>query len=273
VDVQIRMLVEEGDIGFLIQFGLTETQAKLYLALHKMGKANVRTLQKTTKIPRQAIYRAIDELQEKGFVDKEIALPNYFKATPIQLALHFLVKQKMEECSEIVEKAKVFMKRFQPFEEETVQEQDYKIIIMNGKERIIHKMKKQHDDALTTIDILSTLPRWLQIMQECRENYARALKRGVKYRLIIETSTSEVVWPKNILALLEEGRLKLKISTNFSNTNSAVFDGKEATFNFYPSRILAESPIIWTNHPTFLSMAQEHFEKHWKSATSYNLNR
>jgi sugar-specific transcriptional regulator TrmB len=263
------MLVEEGDIGFLIQVGLTETQAKLYLALHKSGKANVKTLQKTTKVPRQAIYRAIDELHEKGFVEKEIGLPNYFKATPIQLAMHFLVKQKMDECGEIVEKAKVFLKKFPPLEEETVQEQDYKITILSGKNRIIHKIKQQHDDARCTVDIVSPLPRWLQIVQECRQNYMKALKRGVKYRLIIETPSSEVVWPKNILSLLAEARLELKISPHLGNTNSAVFDGKEATFNFYPSRILADSPIIWTNHPTFLSMTHDHFENYWTSAISY----
>jgi hypothetical protein len=50
------------------------------------------------------------------------------------------------------------------------------------------------------------------------------------------------------------------------SVNAAIFDGKEASFCFYPSKPLTESPIIWTNHPSFLAMFQSHFENIWKSA-------
>jgi hypothetical protein len=46
-------------------------------------------------------------------------------------------------------------------------------------------------------------------------------------------------------------------------------DQKEATLNFFPSKSLGESSIMWTNHPSFISMCQDHFDKVWHSSREY----
>ena len=267
------MLFENQDAHFLTQLGFTETQAKLYLTLLKTGKTDVAKLQKLTKIARPVVYRTLDELQEKGLVEKEIALPQGYNATPIHLALQTLVLQRTEDCRRIAEQTKEFLRKFQQVNEETVQVEDYKFIMLNGKERIIHKMRQQHDSAKISVDVLSTLPRWLQILEECFENYLRALGRGVKYRVIAETLNSEVRLSRNVEILMAKPNFRLKLTPNSHKTNSAIFDRREATFNFYPSKFLTESPLIWTNHPSFMSMCQDQFETAWKSARKYKTQK
>jgi len=264
------MLFENEDVQFLIQLRFTETQARLYLTLLKTGKTNAATLQKLTKIARPTVYVTLEELQEKGLVEKEIAMPNDFKATPIDFALQSLIQKRKEDFRRITDRTKEFLRKFQQEKEDTIQVQDYKFIILSGKERIVLKMKQQHDSARFSVDILSTLPRWLQIVDECFDNYKKALARGVKYRVIAETLSSEVRLSRDVTNLLAKPNFKLKLTPNARQTNSAVFDNKEATFNFFPSKFMAESPLIWTNHPSFLSMCQDQFEAAWRTARNCN---
>ncbi len=65
------MFLEEESIGLLTQLGFNITQAKLYLALSKLGEADARTLSKEANVPRPEVYRTLDELQKKGLVEKE----------------------------------------------------------------------------------------------------------------------------------------------------------------------------------------------------------
>jgi sugar-specific transcriptional regulator TrmB len=263
------MLFRNENAQFLVQIGFTEAQAKLYLALLRAGKTDAKTLQKLTKAPRPVVYRTLNELQEKGLVETEIATPHSFRATPIHLAMKIIVKQKMKDYRETENKTEEFLRKFQPPKEETAREEEYRFTILDGKERIIQKMKQQHDSTHFSIDILSTLPRWLQIIEECFENYKKALSRGVKYRVIVEKADSEVSLSKNVQALLANPNFKLKVTSDSRQTNSAIFDRKEATFNYYPSKSLGESPLILTNHPSFMAMCQDHFETIWKLARKY----
>ncbi|MBT0158676.1 helix-turn-helix domain-containing protein [Candidatus Bathyarchaeota archaeon A05DMB-2] len=268
----MEQLALDESTQLLNELGLTETQTKLYLSLLKNGSADAKTLASHSGIPRTAVYRVLHELQQKGLVEQEIALPNKFQATPIRPGLQILMTQKLEEHRKIEKKAKEFLQRFQENEEEAAQAQEYKFLIIDGKERQIQKMRRQNDSAQRSVDVLSTLNWWLQIINVCFENYEKALNRHVKYRTIIEKTKTDASFPKEVHALLSKPNFKLKLIQRPLDTNAAVFDRREATFNFYPSKSLAESHFIWTNHPSFIAMCQSHFERLWKQAQEYKLD-
>jgi hypothetical protein len=142
--------------------------------------------------------------------------------------------------------------------------------MIDRKERIIQRMRQQHNNAKVNVDVLSTPQRWLQILHDCMTNYEKNLSRGVKYRVVLDSCDLDLDRQKNIQALLSKPTFNLKLSTNSLSVYAAIFDGKEATFSFYPSKPLTESPVIWTNHPSFLAMFQSYFENIWKSAESAN---
>lgn len=177
----------------------------------------------------------------------------------------------MQQYKEIQEKTKEFLRKIQSCPIETPQEQEYRLIMVEGRERVLQIMKVEHDNVRQSVDILSTLTRWLQILNSCFENYEKALARKVKYRVVIEKPRGEIGFPENVRALLAEPGFELRLSHAPLKTNAAIFDQKEATINFFPSKSLLESPIIWTNHPSFISMCQDHFKAIWKTAREYKL--
>jgi len=265
------VFVKEDEALILTRLGFTQTQVKLYLTLLRMGNANGRALAEHAKVPRSIVYRALDELQKKGLVEKEISQPYTFIATPLQHGLQMLIDQKFEECKKIRKETEKFLRKTKDSQETSFGDQDYKLLMIDRKERIIQRMRQQHNSAKLNVDIISTPQRWLQILHDCIQNYENTLSRGVKYRVVLDSCKLDIDRQKNIQALLSKPTFNLRLSTNSLCVNAAIFDGKEATFSFYPSKPLTESPVIWTNHPSFLAMFQSYFDKTWESAQRPNI--
>jgi sugar-specific transcriptional regulator TrmB len=255
------------EVEFLTEIGFTRNQAILYLTLLKLEEADVRRLFEETNIPRSEIYRILKELQKKGLVEKKITAPLRYHATPLDLGLQLLISNRIQRCKEVQVKTKKFLRKYQTKKQEALSKQEYHLTMVEGKQRLKQILKPQHDRAQRTIDILTTLPRWLQILHFCFENYEKALARGVRYRILLEAFSGEIGEHENIDTLLKTKNFELRLSKDPLDTNAAIFDQKEAVINFLPSQSLAESPIIRTNHPSFISMCQDHFEAKWKTST------
>jgi sugar-specific transcriptional regulator TrmB len=262
------MSFEDEDTQLLTEIGFTKTQAKLYLTLLKLGKTEGKTLSKLTSAPKPVVYRTLNELQNMGLVSREIARPYKFKATPLKQGLQILMTRKREQYEEHMEKTERFLLKKESYPEENLEDHEYRFYIVEGKEKIIQIMKHHHDNVHGSADIVSTVQRWLQILHYCFENYKRALQRNAKYRMVIQKPECETLIPENVQFLLEQPNFELRV-IGCPQSNFGVFDDGEATFNFFPSKSLKESPIIWTNHPSFISMAHDHFERVWKSARKF----
>ena len=256
-------------MALLCQLGFTNAQADLYLLLLRIGRSDARSLSNNSDVARSALYRTLGELQKMGLVEKELSLPNKFKATPIEYGLQILMIQKTKEFEQFKAKTKKFLRKAQAFQEESIAEEEYKLIMIEGKERIIQRMRLEHDSVQREVNILSTPNRWIQILEFCSENYQRALERKVNYRVVIEKPEREFDFPEEVQSFLAKPNFELRFSQGYLSSNAATFDGKEATFSFLRSKALMDSPIIWTNHPSFLSMCNDHFEKVWTQSEKY----
>jgi len=255
-------------LRYLMELGLTRTQAILYLNLSLNGESDVRLLAHRTSLPRTEIYRALSELQEKGFVDKEVGSPLKFSAVPPSLCLQDVINHKYNQIKEMEKNLKKFTNEFN-IQQGQEKDDDFKITIIEGRERIISKIKQQHDSARSTVDIVSFLPRFLVIAQECLSNYRKACKRGVQYRIILglppnQQSLSESL-PEKIKRAHSNKNTKIKTTVGVQKVNSATFDGKQTSFSYYPDRLITQSPLILTNHPCLVEFAQNSFEKMWDS--------
>ena len=261
----------EKEVQTLNELELTTCQARIYLTLLKNKTLRAQEIAKASAIARPHVYRALADLQSLGIVEKQIGKVSTFSAVSFQQALRILLKRKSDRDREIEKKTEEILQKYQHDNREEFPKQDYKFIVVDGKERLLQLISREHDNAQRSVDILSTVQRWIQIIDECFENYWEALERGVKYRVVTEKPNDEETFRREIRPLFETRNFELRLSRNPLPTNSAIFDEKEATFTFFPSRSLGESPLIWTNHPSFLAMARDHFETLWRSADIYRL--
>lgn len=261
------MLLQDGDIEFLIQAGFTATQAKLYLSLLKLGRTDAKKLSNYAKVPRQATYRTLSELQEKGICERIVAMPQEYEATPIQDGLSIILNEKANEYSRMLQKAKDFLLKVNIAKEKTAGEDEFKISFVEGKETLLKRHRILHDNVQSSVCCCSALQRWAQITQDIFPNVKNALDRGVKIRFVLEKPKGKINLSKEVKSILEHPNLQLKWTANQLKLNAAIFDRKEAFFCFYPSKSFSESPMmVWTNHPSLLISFLDHFENVWDNA-------
>jgi hypothetical protein len=106
-------------------------------------------------------------------------------------------------------------------------------------------------------------------MQHYFAFYADAVGRGVKFRVITEKPRDAKVFPKTMQSLWANPNLNLRWIRGYPKANVSILDKKEALVTIYPAASLAESPLVWTNHPSFIAIYQDHFETVWNSAREY----
>ena len=260
------MFLNEEGIQLLTRIGITKTQAKIYLTLLKNGNLRARELAKKSNCPSPLVYRTLDELQKIGLVEKEINTPHRFIATPPDSGLQILLHHKYEHYKKIQKETKLFLQKIESNQLEQPPRQDYRFKIVESKERILQIIKSQHKNTQQSSHIITTFQRFHSALEFCFEECENALQRGVEYRVIIGEKEGNSVTTENLQLLQTYPNFRLKSSDKPLTNNLAIFDSQEVTFNFFPSRSFNESPIIWTNHPSFISMAEDHFDQVWKSA-------
>ncbi len=249
----------------LINLGLTATQAKIYLALSKMGKTTAETISKNAGITRPDAYRVLNELQEKGLITTEIAAPRQYQAVAVTQVTTILLNQKLEEYKQAVQETEELIQNIKDTDPQP-QNEKHRILIINGTKSLMQLIRKEHGKARHSIYIIAPYQRWTQIAGEIHEHYEQALERGVQYRIILEKTEPPTQLPETLNVLFTKPNFQIRISSKPLEVNAAVFDDETAAFNSCPTMPLGKSPMIWTNHPSFLKMCKDHFETQWKTA-------
>ena len=85
----------------LIEFGLTEKEAQLYLHLLKYGPKTPSPLAKSLHTYREDIHRTLTSLIEKGMVRPSLDSPTIYTAVDLDSALESAVKKQESELREL----------------------------------------------------------------------------------------------------------------------------------------------------------------------------
>jgi sugar-specific transcriptional regulator TrmB len=76
----------------LVQLGLKEYEAKIYVALTGLGEANVRRIHEVSGVPRPRVYDVLNALDEKGFIEIRQGSPLMYYAVRPDIVVSFLKK-------------------------------------------------------------------------------------------------------------------------------------------------------------------------------------
>jgi len=160
-----------------------------------------------------------------------------------------------------MEKTRELLQKFDQSPEPTAEDHEYTIRVIEGKQMIIGKTKIAVDTACFAVNICTTPQRWVTITQGIYDNVKDALNRGVKFKAIL--AVSDFCLPNEFRSILLHPNYEVRLFNGKLKSNSAIFDGKIVSFNFYPSKNISDSPMIWTNHPSFLVGSRLYFKSLW----------
>jgi sugar-specific transcriptional regulator TrmB len=258
-------LLQDEDIQTLVEFGLTNLQAEVYLTLAKMGISTIRRISEESGLVRQEIQRVTTELHRLGLVEKFLVTPTQFRSIPIRDALSFLLGHKEKSLQELEEKAVKLLRNFKVEQREPLIEEQIQYTITSGKESIVRKSKVVVERTTKSCDIINGY--WKNISYAGRiykEQNISALKRRVRIRIVAEKLPNESHAQKIYKHSILKPGFEIRFVPHPTPAILGIYDERELLVFTSPNKLIGESPMLWTNDPALIISAQAYFDKLWK---------
>lgn len=261
------MAPQDEAVQTLTRLGLTLCQAKVYLALVRSGKSTARTISNVSKVPREHVYRVTSKLQELGLVEKAIAVPAMYIAIPMKRAFSILMERRQKVTCELQAKTKELIKNFgRTNAETTLREKGHQFILIPNKGRVAQRRIMQHAKAQTSVDGIFPFKEFANALHNFTDIIKETLKRGVKIRVITEKPEDKNSFPEIIQAFEKNPYFQIRYIPKHPSVLLTVYDKKEAILATSATAGLLGAPSLWSNNPSLLTLANNHFEAMWTTA-------
>jgi DNA-binding response OmpR family regulator len=252
----------------LAYYGLTKTQAKIYIATTALGIASASEIAKLSKIRREEVYRIIPELEKRGIVTRKLKVPRKFSATPPETTIQMLSETKLNIMKEEIERLKHkqtgLVSKLKTIALPTKQE-DCTIEVLAQKDAINPRFASMIENADTQIEIMASLQDLLIAFADYPKK-TRTNLNPIRIRIITEKHGQETI-VQRVLQLLEVNRVfpELKQIEELPY-NLLIVDDKEAIWKGNQS-INRNSTTLWTDDPTQITILKASFENLWQKIT------
>jgi sugar-specific transcriptional regulator TrmB len=250
---------KEESLQLMNSLGLSVLEAKVYLTLAKIGKASAKTISKASNISQPDVYRVLSKLENHGLVEREVAIPNQFKATALDEGLALLLQRRDNQSAMLHKKATELLQDFKEKEEKTaLQEETPKFVLVPAAH--VYKIRNAVDNAQTDVLCFTSLDMFTKLRFITEDVWKRCVKRGIKFQFIIGNPHEEKVVLKLDPVLKNNDCFEIKW-TRTPMPCMILIDKKEI---FLRTEMNLEAPVLWSNNPVIVAMIQEHFETKWR---------
>ena len=248
----------------MIDLGLNGSQARVYLALLDLGTVSVREVSKLRRIPRPDAYRAIIGLEDLGLIVRVITNPTKYRPLPIHDALSILTGKKDKENFELHKRA---TNLYEEYKEKRVTEAIYddinQFIQIPEGETLEHKLQKMGDRAQKSICVVLSQKKLLPwILYD--ETVGKALEREINIKVLTERNSGPIA-PNYVAELEKQHSFEIRYTLVPLSVSFRIYDNREVVLTLANSDCNA-SPVVWSNNPRFVELAQSYFEVAWFAA-------
>ncbi len=258
-------LIEEKDAQTLTALGLTNSEAKIFLALARSGEATAKELSTFTRVARQEVYRVLIELQKMGLIEKIVSAPSKFRAISTADAFSLLMERRKKETSELQGTIDEMLKKFRTNNVRAASEEEDKFSLV-PEQATVRAEQKTIANVQASFDTITSWRNPHSVIHTGIEGMTKALQRGVEIRVIVDLPLEEKRLASVLKKLKKYPNFKIKYLFNQPNALISVYDKADAWVATCPNPGLKECPILWTANPCLLSILQDYFEMLWSTA-------
>jgi sugar-specific transcriptional regulator TrmB len=150
----------------LINFGLTKSQAKVFIYLGKYGSKTASEIAKALQLPRTETYHLVNSLQNMGLVVAELSHPTKYTAMDMKEAVSTLVKQEQERIDVLADKEESLSEMWKEipfFAVETDESKSEKMQLLHGTGPIINKIKEMVNSSAEDFRIYGSVSDLLRM--------------------------------------------------------------------------------------------------------------
>jgi len=143
----------------LMKFGLSPTQAKVFIFLGKYGSNSAPDVARALELPRTETYHVLNSLQSLGLITAELTHPTKYSALDMRKAVISLVKQEQERIDSLAEKEESISELWDQipfFAVKTDQSKQEKMQLLQGAGPIMNKIQEMAGECMEEFKIYAT---------------------------------------------------------------------------------------------------------------------
>jgi len=245
----------------LINFGLTKTQAKVFIYLGKYGSKTASEIAKALQLPRTETYHLVNSLQNIGLVLAELAHPTKYTAKDMKEAISTLVTQEQERIDNLATKTDSIAEMWEDipyFAVETDESKSEKMQLLHGTGPIINKIKEMVSTSTEDFKIYGTISDLLRMYHSDVFDWIAESPTNLK------TIVSPLTKMPEFISELNSDNIKA-IASDSQNKCFIVNDAKEVLIfmrnaNHPTKQIFA----WWSDSETLVDMMSSLFDLSWE---------
>jgi len=250
----------------LIEFGLSEKEAQLYLHLLKYGPKTPSPLAKLLKTYREDVHRTLTSLIEKGMVRPSLDSPTQYTAVELESALESALKKHETELREMEQRKRELeelsrQQRFRPSDEVST----FKILksVKDVMTVSLSALASAEKEWMAVIPPIASVLSSLFVIEDDKQ----FIGRGGKIRFITDITYPYV---ETIREHLDAG-MEVRHFDNYSGLLFFVFDGKigMSVINVADLKRASLSELVsvlWTDDPAYAQYLGSTFELLWEQS-------
>jgi DNA-binding response OmpR family regulator len=275
--VQLRMR-KEGSTNFakfleetsseLTNFGLTITQAKIYVSNTALGTASISEIAELSKIRREEVYRVIPKLEEYGIIARKLSKPKRFSAQQPERALQLLASKKLEalkkETVELRQQQEGLVAKLRKIELPTEKSQCFIEVV--SADNTLTKLIEMTRKAKKEIKIMCPLSELENVYVNLPGKVRQKLLKSVRFHIITENK-GQSAFADEIKQLSEANANPIQLERTYHIPFSLlVVDSSEAMWGKSSWKV---EQSLWTNDPTQIVILKTSFDRLWENHTPH----
>jgi sugar-specific transcriptional regulator TrmB len=256
------------ELQTLSDLGLTLIQARVYSALVWYGPSKVSEIAKNSNVARPDVYRTLLKLQEIGLVEKIIEMPVKYKVTPIGEGLSLLLDRKTKQYEELRARTHILLETARMKKPKKFSSNINQFVLVPGGKTVIERIRLAIEKAMQSVDLVLSWKRFSRgIVSTFAESIEIAWKKKVEIRFAIERPSESKTDKELVKFCREKPSCDVRLIQHQPKTVLGIYDKKEVFIIVDPEKDLSDSPALWSNNPSLISLAEDYFEVLWVTAS------
>lgn len=260
-------------VGSVARFGLTDREARLYLALLRKGRASARELAHEAGIDRVLGYRMLDALRVRGVVEATAERPRRYAAVPPRALFERSLRERAAVLAQDETLAGTLAESL-PLLVRELNDQAPRFQVLQGTPAIFAYLREMLRRAQEEVCAMVT-HRALRGSVEygLPVELPRLLKGGGRFRLIVESDPRVRRLVQRFSGVSRRHPLAELRQLSPQPTRLTIVDRAEAMLFLVPEARSGqlEELAVWTDNPAFVLGQLHYFNVVWEGAGSASL--
>jgi sugar-specific transcriptional regulator TrmB len=248
-------------IEYLVDFGLSEKEAKTYYVLSRLGSASANEITIAAQYNRLQTYRAIKGLLNRGLVEISLERPRRYTPLTIEHAISLLEQEAANHIVRLESRKPLLLEKWSALAEFPISRHKYTFRIIQGSRNVFKFAVVLYESAKKSVDIIMNgreLTPW--VSQGADDSLQKIVQRQVTTRAITEFTSNNLAAVQRFLEFCD-----LRHVSQLNTAPVMMIDGKEALICLSGDNPGIPENAIWTNHPELVGIVSSFFNTHWSN--------